>query len=202
MPHDPGIGPGAFAGARKAAERRAMRSRCTRMVPIQSPPDRLAHRQRATRPPVQTIPGRASARWQPCFASAPPRSDAVVAPRHLGAPRPVAVNTRTDERGFVACETAPKSYVLSRSCVFLPIRLSFARLTLRGCVETLVCASTDGCRKPAEVVFELATSQQPSVLMPRCRDHAHALRITLASLIRPEHWSEIRVTDRSGRERR
>jgi hypothetical protein len=38
--------------------------------------------------------------------------------------------------------------------------------------------------------------------MPRCRYHAHALRITLVALIRPEHWSESRVAERNGLSRR
>jgi hypothetical protein len=74
---------------------------------------------------------------------------------------------------------------------------------LRGCVETLVCTFTDGrCKNPAEIVFELATSSRRSVRMPRCRDHAHALRITLVTLIRPEQWSENRVAESGGRARR
>jgi hypothetical protein len=44
-------------------------------------------------------------------------------------------------------------------------------------------------------VFELATSSDRSMLMPRCRNHANALRVTLVMLIRREHWSESRVAE-------
>jgi hypothetical protein len=64
------------------------------------------------------------------------------------------------------------------------------RPAFTGVAVKLRCEFSDGpCANPAHVVFEISPPKG-TVRMLRCREHAPTLRAVLASLIRPEQWTE------------